>query len=158
MREVALLGETLARSCASTAMVYAMHQIQVNCIVRHGRTPFFRDVLADAATHERLFASATTEAGVGGAVRQRLRGVEGRDDRLKYGAAAEQTITAHWHKQTIVDQVIPEGDIRTRECRWCVHSSSLAAPSSSAPTTSSRFPICSARCTRSRDRTVIIWR
>ncbi len=69
LREVAIVGETLARSCASTAMVYAMHQIQVNCIVRHGRTPFLLEVLADAAAHERLFASATTEAGVGGAVR-----------------------------------------------------------------------------------------
>ena len=30
----------LARSCASTAMIYAMHQMQVACLVRHGRSFF----------------------------------------------------------------------------------------------------------------------
>ena len=35
--------ETLGRSCASTAMVYAMHQIEVACLVRHGlASPFIR--------------------------------------------------------------------------------------------------------------------
>ena len=35
--EICRICETLGRYCASTAMVYAMHQIQVACIVHHGR-------------------------------------------------------------------------------------------------------------------------
>ena len=34
--ELAAVAETLGRCCASTAMVYAMHQIEVACLVRHG--------------------------------------------------------------------------------------------------------------------------
>src|SRR5215472_4170408 len=36
MRELALLCSTLAQSCGSSAMVLAMHYIQVACIARHG--------------------------------------------------------------------------------------------------------------------------
>src|ERR1700730_8411180 len=32
---VAAICEALGQYCASTAMVYAMHQIQVSCVVRH---------------------------------------------------------------------------------------------------------------------------
>src|SRR5271154_5607487 len=69
----------LGRHCASTAMVYAMHQIQVASIVRHGRSAFFRDYLADVAERQLLLASATTELGVGGDVRTSVCTVE-RDD------------------------------------------------------------------------------
>jgi len=56
----------LARACASTAMVFAMHQLQVACLVRHGTTPALRDYLRDVVEHQLLIASATTERGVGG--------------------------------------------------------------------------------------------
>ena len=36
LRAVSELCEALGRSCASSAMVFAMHQIQVACIVHHG--------------------------------------------------------------------------------------------------------------------------
>jgi acyl-CoA dehydrogenase len=65
--EVGAVCEVLGRSCASTAMIYAMHQIEVACLVRHGLpAPFFRDYLADLAERQYLIASATSEAGVGG--------------------------------------------------------------------------------------------
>jgi acyl-CoA dehydrogenase len=38
MSEVATAVTALSRHCASTAMIYAMHQIQVACVVRHGHT------------------------------------------------------------------------------------------------------------------------
>jgi acyl-CoA dehydrogenase len=51
-------------------MVFAMHQIQVACIVRHGATlPNFRQYLTELAEREWLIASATSEVGIGGDVR-----------------------------------------------------------------------------------------
>src|SRR5579863_1743987 len=38
LAEVGAVTSVLARRCASTAMIYAMHQIQVACLVRHART------------------------------------------------------------------------------------------------------------------------
>ena len=35
--EIADVCYTLGRACASTAMIYAMHQVKVACVVRHGR-------------------------------------------------------------------------------------------------------------------------
>jgi acyl-CoA dehydrogenase len=77
--EVADIVFELGRHCASTAMIYAMHQIQVASVVRHGRSTFFRDYLADVAERQLLLASATTEIGVGGDVRSSVCTVE-RDD------------------------------------------------------------------------------
>jgi acyl-CoA dehydrogenase len=68
--ELGAMCELLGQRCASTAMVFAMHQIQVACLVRHGlRQPFFRSYLASVAREQRLIASVTSEAGVGGSVR-----------------------------------------------------------------------------------------
>jgi len=66
----------LGRHCASTAMIYAMHQIQVASVVRHGRSEFFRDYQAELAARQLLLASATTELGVGGDVRTSVCTVE----------------------------------------------------------------------------------
>jgi acyl-CoA dehydrogenase len=77
--DVADIVFELGKHCASTAMVYAMHQIQVASLVRHGRTVFFRDYLTDVVGRQLLLASATTEIGVGGDVRSSVCTVE-RDD------------------------------------------------------------------------------
>jgi acyl-CoA dehydrogenase len=75
--ELAAACETLGRSCASTAMIYAMHQIEVACLVRHGlSSPFVRDYLASLAEREWLIASATSEVGVGGDLRRSVCAVE----------------------------------------------------------------------------------
>ena len=71
--EVATLCEALGHYCASTAMIFAMHQIQVACIVNHALgSPFFRDYAREISKHQRLVASATTELGIGGDVRQSI--------------------------------------------------------------------------------------
>ncbi len=36
--DIVSICHLLGQSCAATAMIYAMHQIQVACIVRHGAT------------------------------------------------------------------------------------------------------------------------
>lgn len=75
--EVAASCEVLGRFCASTAMIYAMHQIEVACLVRHGlRVPFFRRYLTGLAEREWLIASATSEAGVGGDLRRSVCALE----------------------------------------------------------------------------------
>jgi len=52
----------LGRECASTAMVFAMHQTQLACISRHrGRSEWHADLLRSAGSRQLLFASATTE-------------------------------------------------------------------------------------------------
>lgn len=69
MVELGLMCEALGQRCASAAMVFAMHQVQVGCLVRHGHTPYFQDYLNDLVRQQRLIASVTSEAGVGGSVR-----------------------------------------------------------------------------------------
>ncbi len=57
----------LGRRCSSTAMVFAMHQIQVITIARHlDRAPWFENYLRDLAREQRLVASVTSEVGTGG--------------------------------------------------------------------------------------------
>jgi len=71
--QVSRLCEALGRYCASTAMIFAMHQIQVACIVHHALgAPFFRDYIRELATRQYLLASATTELGVGGDTRSSI--------------------------------------------------------------------------------------
>jgi acyl-CoA dehydrogenase len=58
--------EILAGSCASAAMVYAMHQIQLSCLLRHGRNPALRAFTAQVVRDQLLLGSATTEAATAG--------------------------------------------------------------------------------------------
>jgi acyl-CoA dehydrogenase len=81
--QVAEVVELLGRSCATTAMVYAMHQIQVNCLVRHGGSPTIEGYLRQVAAEGLLLASATTEVGVGGDTRSSICAVEVDDGRFR---------------------------------------------------------------------------
>lgn len=77
MADIAGICYVLGQHCASTAMVYAMHQIQVACLVHHGLTvEGLRAFSADAAQQQKLLASATTETGVGGDVRTSICAVD----------------------------------------------------------------------------------
>ncbi|MHB1519139.1 MAG: acyl-CoA dehydrogenase family protein [Acidimicrobiales bacterium] len=69
----------LGRHCASSAMVVAMHHIQVACLVWHGHNAVLRDYLAELAEHQYLLASATTEVGTGGDLGSSLCAVETTD-------------------------------------------------------------------------------
>ncbi len=88
----------LARHCGSTAMVYAMHQMQVACLVRHGRSEFLRDYQRGLVDRQLLLASATTEIGVGGDIRTSVCAVERQNGRftlekkapvISYGESAD---------------------------------------------------------------------
>src|SRR5262249_55024412 len=55
--QVARLCEVLGQYCGSSAMIYAMHQIQVACVVHHGQeSAFFRDYLRRLVEQQRLMA------------------------------------------------------------------------------------------------------
>jgi len=57
----------LGRQCGASAMVFAMHQIQVITLVRHlERRSWFEQYLGELAEDQRLIASVTSEVGTGG--------------------------------------------------------------------------------------------
>ncbi len=71
--QIAKICEVLGQHCGSSAMIYAMHQIQVACIVHHAQqSTYFQDYLSQLVQQQRLMASATTELGVGGDLRSSL--------------------------------------------------------------------------------------
>ena len=74
--QVADVAFELGRHCASTGLIYAMHQSQVASLVRHGRSDTIRTFLSEMARNQLLLASATTELGVGGDVRTSVCTVE----------------------------------------------------------------------------------
>jgi acyl-CoA dehydrogenase len=68
--EIAEMCYTLGRACASTAMIFAMHQTKVACLVRHGTGSNWHEALMRrVATEQMLLASSTTEGQNGGNIR-----------------------------------------------------------------------------------------
>lgn len=71
--QICKICEKLGTYCASTAMIYAMHLIQIASIVQHGQSShYIKRYLAELVQHQYLLASATTELGVGGDVRSSI--------------------------------------------------------------------------------------
>jgi acyl-CoA dehydrogenase len=71
--DVASACQVLGGKCASSGMVFAMHQIQVACILRHGtESAWFAQYLQKLVDEQRLIASATSEAGTGGDMGQSI--------------------------------------------------------------------------------------
>ena len=94
----------LGRGCSSTAMVFAMHQIQVLTIARHlGGAPWFESYLRDLDREQRLVASATSEVGTGGDMSRSIAAATPTDDgglafekqapTVSYGAHADDLFT-----------------------------------------------------------------
>ncbi|MEE9386241.1 MAG: acyl-CoA dehydrogenase family protein [Nannocystaceae bacterium] len=71
LEELGKMCAVLARNCASTAMIVAMHHIQVASLVNHAISqPEVRDYLLRVAGERRLIASGTSEVGPSGDMRQ----------------------------------------------------------------------------------------
>lgn len=100
--QVAAICEALGQYDGSVAMIFAMHQIQVACIVDHAaQSAYFRAYLETLVREQRLIASATTEAGTGGDLRSSVCAVEVEGERYKvvkkapvisYGAFADDIL------------------------------------------------------------------
>jgi acyl-CoA dehydrogenase len=103
LRDVTDICYRLARACASTAMIYAMHQCCVACLVRHGReSPWHRELLRQVAGDQMLLASSTTEGKGGGNLRSSQSAVERSGGTIhleraatvvSYGARADGIVT-----------------------------------------------------------------
>jgi acyl-CoA dehydrogenase len=101
--DVADVCYSLGRACASTAMVYAMHQTKVACIARHGRGSAWHQLLLRRLCGEQmLLASSTTEGNRGGDIRNSTAPIERRGERIalersatvvSYGEAADGIVT-----------------------------------------------------------------
>jgi acyl-CoA dehydrogenase len=77
LAEIAALCQVVAEGCAAAGMIFAMHQIQVGCLLRHaGKSPFFGRYLRALPAEQRLIASVTSEVGVGGSLRTSVAAVE----------------------------------------------------------------------------------
>ncbi|GHO46325.1 acyl-CoA dehydrogenase family protein [Ktedonospora formicarum] len=75
--DLVAIAQVLGQYCAATAMIWAMHQIQVACLVHHGQSsPFFQNYLHEIAERQLLLASITSEVGVGGDIRNSIAAVE----------------------------------------------------------------------------------
>ena len=94
----------LGRHCGASAMVFAMHQIQVATIVRHlDDAPWFEGYLRDLVAEQRLVASVTSEVGTGGDMGRSIACVEPAGDGIgrfekqaptvSYGAYADDLLT-----------------------------------------------------------------
>ena len=84
LHEQGQLCATLAQACGSSAMVLAMHYIQVACIARHALgNVFFRDYLRHLVARQFLLASMTSEVGTFGETRTSICAVEWQDGRFK---------------------------------------------------------------------------
>ena len=88
--DIAEVCYILAGACASTAMIYAMHQIKVACVARHSATsPWHQDFLRRLTRDQLLCASSTTEGQGGGDVRTSIAPIE----RDKGGITLERAAT-----------------------------------------------------------------
>jgi acyl-CoA dehydrogenase len=93
----------LGLACSSTAMIYAMHQTKVACVVRHGRTSrWHQRFLRRLCAQQLLLASSTTEGQGGGNVRSSEAPIESSEGRISltrnaavisYAAKADAIVT-----------------------------------------------------------------
>src|ERR1700727_2719627 len=75
--EIADVCYILGQACSSTALIYAMHQIKMACIVRHSKgSAALERILSRIAGEQLLMASSTTEGQAGGNVRSSEAAVE----------------------------------------------------------------------------------
>lgn len=84
MRDLAALCSALAQACGSSAMVLAMHYIQVACLARHAlQSELLRRYLRDLVEHQYVLASMTSENGTFGETRTSICALERQDGRFK---------------------------------------------------------------------------
>jgi acyl-CoA dehydrogenase len=101
--DIADMCYTLGRACASAAMIFAMHQTKVACLIRHGVGSGYHEMLMRrVASEQLLLASSTTEGQNGGNIRFSAAAVEhiGAEISLvrnatviSYGAQADGIVT-----------------------------------------------------------------
>lgn len=118
LSQVAAVCYALGQSCGSSAMIHAMHHIQVACVVAHGlHSDWHRDLLQRLCREQLLFGSVTSEAGTGGDIHSSICCVEPTGSNVllqkdattvSYGTSADALlITARRNRDAVAsDQVM----------------------------------------------------
>ena len=108
----------LGQECASSAMIFAMHHIKLSSLVSHGAGDVWHEAfMRRVAAEQLLLGSATTEAGIGGNLRNSICAIEVEGDMcrltkeasvISYGEFADAIlITSRAHKDAAPsDQVM----------------------------------------------------
>jgi acyl-CoA dehydrogenase len=101
--DVADVCAILGGACASTAMIFAMHQVKLACLIRHHRNnPWQMGFLRKCAERQLLLASSTTEGMNGGNIRSSEAAIQLDGPRVRltrdascisYGAEADAIVT-----------------------------------------------------------------
>ncbi|MCD2173845.1 acyl-CoA dehydrogenase family protein [Rhizobium sp. C4] len=116
--EIAEVCSIIAQECASSAMIFAMHHIKLSSCVSHGMGDEWHEAFMHRIVREQLLlGSATTEAGIGGNLRNSICAIEVDGDVcrltkeatvISYGKQADAIlITSRAHKDAAsTDQVM----------------------------------------------------
>jgi len=94
--QIAEICTVLGQACAAAAMVFAMHHIKLSSLVSHGiDSAWHRSFMRQVVVDQLLLASATTEGGIGGNLRNSICAisVEGESCRLEKDA----TVISYGH-------------------------------------------------------------
>ena len=101
--DVADVCAILGAGCASTGMIFAMHQANAACVIRHHRqNAWLQEFLADCARQQYLIAASTTEGNNGANVRSSAAAIKLDKARVRlerdascvsYGAEADAILT-----------------------------------------------------------------
>lgn len=97
--EIAEVCSIISQSCSSAGMTFAMHQIKVSSLISHGaQAEWHQNFMRRISDEQLLVASATTEGGIGGNLRNSACAIERIGDRFRlvkdgccisYGEAAD---------------------------------------------------------------------
>jgi acyl-CoA dehydrogenase len=80
--EVAAAVRAIAAHCCSSALVLAMHSMEISNLSRHGTTEPLRELQREVLADQLLFANANSEVGAGGDVGRSICALERVDGRL----------------------------------------------------------------------------
>ena len=118
LSQVAAVCSALGQACGSSAMIHAMHHIQVACVVAHGlHSDWHRELLQRLCREQLLFGSVTSEVGTGGDIHSSICCVEAEGSKVSlakdattvsYGTSADALlITARRSRDAVAsDQVM----------------------------------------------------
>ena len=118
LSEIAEVCSVLGQSCSAAAMVFAMHHIKLSSLVMHGVSDAWHSAFMQRISDRQLLlASATTEGGIGGNLRNSICAIEVDGDTcrltkdatvISYGAHADAIlITSRAHADAAsTDQVM----------------------------------------------------
>ena len=165
LAQVADVCAALARACSAAAMVFAMHHIKLASLVTHGLDSDWHCGLMERVAREQLLiASSTSEAGIGGDLRNSLCAVEAVGEVfdlskdatvISYGAQADLILATarrnpqHWLEQPKTRRIFGSGSGMARGRYQPLSPKPISATEACRPSTI-RKSCASLRSARSR--------